>query len=629
MTGRGDTRFLFFSGKGGVGKTTMAAATAVRLADQGRRTLIVTTDPASNLGDVFGREIGHRITPISGVENLWAMEIDPDKATEEYRERVLGPMRAVMPEDVVQVIEEQFRSPCTTEIAAFDRFVDFMDGGGFDAVVFDTAPTGHTLRLLELPVDWSRYIEASAQGAGQTCIGPVQAIQESKEKYDRAVGFLTDPARTTFVFVLQPEETIIYETQRSVDELAGIGIRSQELIVNGIVPAEAAVGEFLQRRYGLQQAYLAEIKSRFSSLPMRLVSLRDIEVRGVDSLREVAAELLDGRRPSSRAGTQPYATTCTQQPAQSDNHHMLSLLSPQASATKAVFFAGKGGVGKTTLSCVTAVHLASQGVRTLLVTTDPASHLANVLGCQVTHEPRAVPGRDGLWAAQVDQEKAAQAYKEKVLAEARAHYSEEMLMAVKEELESPCTEEIAAFERFLEYLQDRSYEVVIFDTAPTGHTLRLLSLPFDYSQQVELMVATTPAAAAAREASRQRFEAIIQRLRDPSQTVFGFVVYPEYTPIVEAQRAMEDLKAAGITTQFVVANQVIPPEACASQLFQRRRAMQGYYLSQIRARFQTPVVVMPLLEESPRGAAALAEAGRLLWDSELPWKAAAPERRSA
>lgn len=629
MTGNGDTRFLFFSGKGGVGKTTMAAATAVRLADQGRRTLIVTTDPASNLGDVFGQEIGHRITPISGVENLWAMEIDPDKATEEYRERVLGPMRAVMPEDVVQVIEEQFRSPCTTEIAAFDRFVDFMDGGGFDAVVFDTAPTGHTLRLLELPVDWSRYIEISAQGAGQTCIGPVQAIQESKEKYDRAVGLLTDPARTTFVFVLQPEETIIYETQRSADELTRIGIRSQELIVNGIIPAEAAVGEFLQRRYSLQQTYLAEIKSRFSSLPMRLVALKDVEIRGVDSLRQMAAELVDGQGPATDGGEQQFASLRAEEPAQNDSSHVLSLLAPQAGATKAVFFAGKGGVGKTTLSCITAVHLASQGVRTLLVTTDPASHLANILGCGVTDEPTPVPGLHGLWVAQVDQEKAAQAYKEKVLAEARTRYSEEMLMAVKEELESPCTEEIAAFERFVEYLQDRSYEVVIFDTAPTGHTLRLLSLPFDYSQQVELMVATTPAAAAAREASRQRFEAITRRLRDPAQTVFGFVVYPEYTPMVEAERAMEDLRAAGIMTQFVVANQVIPSEACASQFFQRRRAMQGYYLSQIQVRFQMPVAVMPLLVESPRGVGALAEAGRLLWGSELPWKAAAPGRTSA
>ena len=176
------TRYLFFSGKGGVGKTTMACATAVHYAEQGLKTLIITTDPASNLADVFEIEIGHKITPL-GVPNLWGMEIDPDISTQEYRERILGPMRAVMPGDVMKVLEEQFNSPCTTEIASFDRFVDFMvaekEGKGetYDVVIFDTAPTGHTIRLLELPVDWSKHIEESAKGGGNTCIGPVASIQ--------------------------------------------------------------------------------------------------------------------------------------------------------------------------------------------------------------------------------------------------------------------------------------------------------------------------------------------------------------------------------------------------------------------------------------------------------------------
>ena len=209
------TRYVFFSGKGGVGKTTMACATAVDEAAKGHRTLIVTTDPASNLADVFEQAIGHRVTPIDGVRKLWAMEIDADQATEEYRDRVLGPFRTTMPASVLAVIEEQFRSPCTTEIASFDRFVDFLDGADWDVVVFDTAPTGHTLRLLELPVDWSRHIEDSARGAGQTCLGPVQAIQESKAKYDQAIALLTDPQRTRFVFVLQPDRTAMFETERA------------------------------------------------------------------------------------------------------------------------------------------------------------------------------------------------------------------------------------------------------------------------------------------------------------------------------------------------------------------------------------------------------------------------------
>ncbi|OYV85204.1 MAG: arsenic-transporting ATPase, partial [Ignavibacteriae bacterium 37-53-5] len=234
------TKYLFFSGKGGVGKTTMACATALHHAREGKKTLIVTTDPASNLADVFETEIGHKITPI--VENLWAMEIDPDKSTEEYRERILAPMRVVMPDSVMAVLEEQFNSPCTTEIASFDRFVDFMtlekegEAAEYDVIIFDTAPTGHTIRLLELPVDWSRHIEESAKGSGNTCIGPVASIQENKAKYDEATRLLADPESTTFVFVLQPEETSVYETVRSTHELREIGVKNIELVINGILP---------------------------------------------------------------------------------------------------------------------------------------------------------------------------------------------------------------------------------------------------------------------------------------------------------------------------------------------------------------------------------------------------------
>ncbi|MFH1736288.1 MAG: TRC40/GET3/ArsA family transport-energizing ATPase, partial [Actinomycetota bacterium] len=200
------TKYLLFSGKGGVGKTTMASATAIHHARQGKMTLIVTTDPASNLADIFEQEIGHKVTQIKGITGLFAMEIDPDEATNEYKERIVGPFREIMPDDVIASLEEQFNSPCTTEIASFDRFVDFMEVDDYDVVIFDTAPTGHTIRLLELPVDWSKHIEELAKGSGQTCLGPVQAIQESKDKYDRATALLKDSDRTTFVFVMHPEE---------------------------------------------------------------------------------------------------------------------------------------------------------------------------------------------------------------------------------------------------------------------------------------------------------------------------------------------------------------------------------------------------------------------------------------
>ncbi len=605
------TQYLFFSGKGGVGKTTMACATAVQEADAGRKTLIVTTDPASNLADTFEQPIGHQVVPIAGVPNLFAMEIDPDKATEEYRDRILGPFRAVMPEDVTKVLEEQFRSPCTTEIASFDRFVDFMDEDAYDVVIFDTAPTGHTIRLLELPVDWSQFISDSTKGAGQTCMGPVQAIQDSKEKYDRAIRLLNDASRTRFIFVLQPEQTAIFETERSSNELRSIGVHSQEMIVNGILPAEVCDEPLFRSRYDMQQRHLTEIASRFL-VPTRRIYLRDKEVKGIASLRQMAKSL--SGQDTHEAGPAFLADSIDQANLHSLSAHGLQrLFTPTNGGGKMIFFTGKGGVGKTSMSCVAATHLAQLGFKTLLLTTDPAAHLGQVLDVPVGDYPAVIASVPNLWASRIDPKKATEEYKAKVIEDARKRYSPDMLAAMREELDSPCTEEMAAFDKFTEYANSTDFDVIVFDTAPTGHTLRLLELPFDYSDQVEMMVATTKESGDIRAQTRARFEHIIARLKDPEQSVFVSVVYPESTPIIEAYRAMLDLKATGIPTQLVVANQVIPASLSSNAFFANRRAMQIKYLNEIQGRFGTPVLIMPLLDKEIRGVEVLNHAAQLLF----------------
>jgi arsenite-transporting ATPase len=608
------TQYLFFSGKGGVGKTTMACATAVQEADAGRKTLIVTTDPASNLADVFEQPIGHQVVPITGVPNLFAMEIDPDKATEEYRERILGPFRAVMPEDVTKVLEEQFRSPCTTEIASFDRFVDFMDTDGFDVVIFDTAPTGHTIRLLELPVDWSQFISESAKGAGQTCLGPVQAIQESKAKYDRAIRLLSDAGRTRFIFVLQPEQTAIFETERSANELRSIGVHSQEIIINGILPAAVCDEPLFRSRYDMQQRHLVDIANKFQ-VPTRRIYLRDVEVKGIASLRQMALSL---------AGQDIHEAATTRRPGRIETNNLQTLSAPELERLftptngggKMIFFTGKGGVGKTSMSCIAALHLAQLGFKTLLLTTDPAAHLGQVLDVPVGDRPAAIQSVPNLWATRIDPKKATEDYKARVIEDARKRYSADMLAAMREELDSPCTEEMAAFDKFTEYANSEDFDVIVFDTAPTGHTLRLLELPFDYSDQVEMMVATTKESGDIRAQTRARFENIIARLKDPKQCVFVSVVYPESTPIIEAYRAMLDLKATGIPTQLVIANQVIPANRSSNAYFGNRRAMQVRYLNEIQGRFGTPVLVMPLLDKEIRGVDVLNQAAQLLFEQD-------------
>ena len=594
---------MFFSGKGGVGKTTMSSAIAIHYATEGKKTLIVTTDPASNLGDVFEQEIGHKITPIKGVKNLYAMEIEPDEATREYKERIIGPFREMMPGDVIASLEEQFNSPCTTEIASFDRFVDFMETEEYDIIIFDTAPTGHTLRLLELPVDWSKHIEESAKGSGQTCLGPVQAIQESKDKYDRATALLKNPVSTTFVFVMRPEELSLYETVRAMKELVAIGIRSARIIVNGILPKEVCNIEFFKKRYEAQQEIIRQTDKTING-SKRYMLLRDGEVKGIDSLRSVALYLFNRKK-----NTFSLKRKIADEPDFILEKPDIDRLWLPDNGTKRIFITGKGGVGKTTLSCIAALYASQKGFKTLVVTTDPAGHIGQVLDKKVGGEPTKIT--ENLDAVMIDQEEAFKQYKEKVLNEAKGKYSDDMLAAMEEELNSPCTEEMAAFDRFAQFIESKDHQVVVFDTAPTGHTLRLLDLPFDYARQVEMMVSTGEGAQN-REASQGRFRNIIRTLRDKNHTVFGIVLYPEYTPIVESYRAMLDLKEAGIETQFVVANMILPEKVCTNDFFRNRRLMQMRYLREVKERFNLPILQLPLMEGELKGLHELGVARELL-----------------
>lgn len=611
------TKYIFFSGKGGVGKTTMACATAVHYANEDKKTLIVTTDPASNLADVFETEIGHKITPL--LNNLWGMEIDPDKATEEYRERILAPMRAVMPESVMAVLEEQFNSPCTTEIASFDRFVDFMvaekEGKGekYDVVIFDTAPTGHTIRLLELPVDWSKHIEESAKGQGNTCIGPVASIQENKVKYDEATRLLGDAERTTFMFVLQPEETSVYETKRSSKELKEIGVKNIELIINGMLPEEVCEHPFFKSRFEMQQKYIKIIESDFP-IKIRKMYQRDGEIKGVERILNIEKDLF------ANANKQTYIIGNGELlKAEFENFipdSINEIITPNGK-TKSIFFTGKGGVGKTVISVATAYKFATEGYKTLLLTTDPAAHIGEVLEQNITDKIQKIEGVENLWSVIVDQEKATEEYKQRIIEESKPKYSEDMMTAIKEELESPCTEEMAAFDKFMAYVESDDYDFVVFDTAPTGHTLRLLELPFDYSDQVSLMVTTNKKSQDAKSVTQKRFDKVIARMKNPQQSIFSFVVYPESTPVIEAYRAMLDLKEAGIQTQFVVANQVLEPEYCTNEFFIKRRKMQEKYLADIKERFQLPVTIMPLLESEIKGLGMIQKASELLFNNKV------------
>lgn len=610
------TEYIFFSGKGGVGKTSMACTTAVRYADEGKRTLIVTTDPASNLADVFEQPIGHKITPIQGAPNLWAMEIDPDQATHEYVDRAMAPLRAAFPPQMLQVMEEQMSGPCTAEVAAFDRFTDFLElpsqnGSFYDVVIFDTAPTGHTLRLLELPAEWSQSIDAASEGSGQTCIGPSAAIQDAKHKYERALATMRDPKQTSFVFVLHPEAIAIKETRRATAELAKLDIHTHRLIVNGIIPQEEQGNSLFAARAKMQARYLKQIETELL-LPTQRMFLLPGEIKGLARLREVGKMFFDGALQAENYST----TLSTSVYTSSSTADILARISPNGHR-KTVFFAGKGGVGKTVTSCLTAVWLARQGYKTLLLTTDPAAHLGDVLGTPVGDTAAPVQGQPNLWAAKIDPKTAAEAYKTRILNDARQRGRPEAAIKVmEEELDSPCTEEMAAFDKFIDFASQSDWQAVVFDTAPTGHTLRLIELPMDWSQQIDVKVFASVDTSAADDVAKQRFGQVIEMMRDPVQSTFAFVMYPESTPIMEAWRAAQELGSVGIQPGLVVANLVIPPEQATTPFVQARRAMQEKYLAEIGERFATPVLQVPLMAQEVKGLEMLAMLGEQIYQPE-------------
>lgn len=612
------TQFIFFSGKGGVGKTSMACAHAVRYADEGKRTLIVTTDPASNLADVFEQEIGHHVTPITGVTNLSAMEIDPDKATQEYIDRAMLPIRAAFPPQIVQVMEEQMSGPCTAEVAAFDRFTDFLDvpadnGSVFEIVIFDTAPTGHTIRLLELPAEWSQSIDAASAGSGQTCLGPAAAIQDAKHKYERALSAMRQPEQTSFVFVLHPEAISIKETRRTISELKKLDIENYRLIINGIIPPEGVQNPLFAARAEMQSRYLDQIEHEFAFPKQRMILLAN-EIKGAQRLRQVGKIFFDGE-PASKVDEAGNVQSKDESFASSLD--LVRVLIQPNGHLRTVFFAGKGGVGKTVASCITAVWLASQGHKTLLLTTDPAAHLADVLDTPVGDEVMEVSGLPNLWAVNIDPKAAAETYKTRILNDARQRgRPDSAIKVMEEELNSPCTEEMAAFDKFIEYASQDEWDVVVFDTAPTGHTLRLLELPVDWSKQIDVKVFASVDATAADDVAKQRFGKVIEMMSDPEQSTFAFVMYPESTPILEAWRAAQELGTVGIHPGLVVANMVIPPEQTATPFVQSRRVMQKKYLKEITQRFSVPLVQIPLLPNEIKGLKMLTKLGEQMYGLE-------------
>ena len=516
------TKYLFFTGKGGVGKTSIACATAVALADAGEKILLVSTDPASNLQDVFGVSLNDAGVAIAEVPGLVVANLDPLTAAAEYRESVIGAYRGKLPDSAIQNVEEQLSGSCTVEIAAFNAFSEFLTNAEkaekFDHIIFDTAPTGHTLRMLQLPSAWSGFISESKHGA--SCLGQLSGLEDKKEMYKKAVHTLADSRLTTLILVTRPETAPIREAQRASHELEALEIRNQVLVINGLLETYDVNDAVETALFKKQQSAVQEIPHNLVKQSVTMVPLRAYNITGLDNVRQLL----------SYSGYTTAVSTL-QRP---DAYALSDVVDEiEASNKKVICTMGKGGVGKTTIAAAIALGLHRKGRKVRLATTDPADHLNLVIGQQ-----------EGISVSHIDEKGELKKYQEEVLTKARQTMPEDDLEYVKEDLRSPCTQEIAVFRAFADIVAKSRDEIVVLDTAPTGHTILLLESTQNYNQQIE------NSGGAVSDAEKE----LLPRLKDSNETEVIIVTLAETTPFYEAKRLLDDLKRAGLAVRWWVIN---------------------------------------------------------------------------
>ena len=570
-------RFLFFTGKGGVGKTSIACATAIHLAESGQRVLLVSTDPASNVGQVFGIEIGNRITPVDAVPGLTALEIDPQAAAQGYRDRIVGPVRGVLPDAVVVGIEEQLSGACTTEIAAFDEFTALLTDSelldGYGHIVFDTAPTGHTIRLLQLPGAWSGFLETGKGDA--SCLGPLAGLEKQRERYGAAVAALADPERTRLILVARPQQGSLREVARTHAELATIGLRRQHLVINGVLPAaEAAMDALAAAMYERETRAMADLPAALRDLPRDQLPLKAFNLVGIKALGRLFqdddiadADALDRGEPVQVA---PDARPLSElvEAIAADQHGLVLLM-------------GKGGVGKTTVAAAIAVALAERGLPVHLTTSDPAAHLSDTLAEDL----------DGLTVSRIDPREETERYRQHVLETKGSKLDAEGRALLEEDLRSPCTEEIAVFQAFSRIIREAGHKFVVMDTAPTGHTLLLLDATGAYHREVSRQM----------DGASIGYTTPMMQLRDPAQTKVLIVTLPETTPVLEAANLQADLRRAGIEPWAWVVNQSIAVTETHSPLLRRRARAEQPRIAEVAEQYAQRHAVVPALREEPVG----------------------------
>ena len=572
------TRFLFFTGKGGVGKTSLSCAVALKLTEAGKRVLLVSTDPASNLDEVLETKLTNAPTPIAGAPGLDALNINPVAAAAAYRERLIGPMRGLLPEAALRSMEEQLSGSCTVEIAAFDEFSGLIGdpnaAKAYDHVIFDTAPTGHTLRLMSLAKAWDQFLDKNTSGT--SCLGPLAGLEKQRVIYEATVNTLADASATTLVLVSRPQLSALREAERTSKELRALGIANQQLVINGVFSTNCPQDVTAQAMQQRGENALSAAQVFIDSMPAFIVPLRSINILGIDGLRALLNEDVT---------TEPHVTFADWSALEMQSlADLVSDIEQQGHGV--IMTMGKGGVGKTTVAAAIAVLLAKRGHSVHLSTTDPAAHIAQTLAGQV----------EGLTTSKIDPAAETAAY----TAEVKANQGMQMDAAgralLEEDLRSPCTEEIAVFRAFAREVGQGTKRFVVLDTAPTGHTLLLLDASEAYQRELERQ---------ARSTQPEEVLKLLEHLRDPAFTHILLITLPEATPVHEAAALQADLRRARIEPYAWVINQSLLHSGSCDPLLQRREHAEHRYIDEVVEKQATRTAWLPWQAEEPVGVEPL------------------------